>query len=113
VSFILTGGEVHDCRQALNLLKEKKAGAVLADKAYDSNQIVEAVSAIGAEVVIPPLSHRKSPRRYDSALYEERNLIERMYNKLKHFRRIATRYDKLAATYLGFVLVAAIWLWLK
>jgi len=52
VSFILTGGEVHDCRQALNLLKEKKAGAVLADKAYDSNQIVAAVSAIGAEVVI-------------------------------------------------------------
>jgi transposase len=113
VSFILTGGEVHDCRQALNLLKEKKAGAVLADKAYDSNQIVAAVSAIGAEVVIPPLSHRKSPRGYDPILYEERNLIERMYNKLKHFRRIATRYDKLAATYLGFVLVAATWLWLK
>ena len=113
MSFILTGGEVHDCRQALNLLKEKNAGAVLADKAYDSNQIVAAVSAIGAEVVIPPLSHRKSPRRYDSALYEERNLIERMYNKLKHFRRVATRYDKLAATYLGFVLIAAAWLWLK
>jgi transposase len=92
VSFILTGGEVHDCRQALNLLKEKKAGAVLADKAYDSNQIVEAVFAIGAEVVIPPLSHRKSPRRYDSALYEERNLIERMYTNSSSFGelRLAT-----------------------
>uniref|UniRef100_I2Q1T8 Transposase n=1 Tax=Desulfovibrio sp. U5L TaxID=596152 RepID=I2Q1T8_9BACT len=113
VRFILTGGEVHDCQRALDLLKGQNAGAILADKAYDSNRIVEVVTTLGAEVVIPPLKHRKSPRRYDSILYEERNLIERMYNKLKHFRRIATRYDKLATTYLGFLLVAAIWLWLK
>jgi transposase len=113
IRFILTGGEEADCQQAVNLLEGQRAGAVLADKGYDANYIVETVNALGAEVVIPPRVHRKLQRGFDSVLYEERNLIERMYNKLKHFRRIATRYDKLAATYLGFVLLAAIWLWLK
>jgi transposase len=109
----LTGGEEHDSRQALNLLKGRHATAVLADKAYDSNLIVGAVEAMGAEAVIPPMSHRNVQRKYDSFLYQERNLIERMYNKLKQFRRVATRYDKSAEAYLGFVFVAASWLWLK
>ncbi len=68
---------------------------------------------MGAEAVIPPGSHRKTPRYYDEYLYKERNNIERMYGKLKHFRRVATRYDKLASSYISFVLVAAIYLWLK
>jgi transposase len=113
VHFVLTGGEAADCRQALSLLEGRRADAVLADKAYDANQLVEFVKELGAEVVIPPLSQRKVQRKFDSVLYEERNQIERMYNKLKHFRRIATRYDKLAVTFMGFVLLAAIWLWLK
>ena len=111
--FILTGGERPDCEQAINLLNDQEADAVLADKGYDADYIVDAVKAMEADVVIPPKSNRKTAREYDRHLYKERNLIERMYGKLKHFRRVATRYDKLASSYLAFVLVAAIYLWLK
>lgn len=86
---------------------------MLADKGYDADYIIEEVLAKGAEAVIPPKSNRKNHRDYDACLYKERNKIERMYGKLKHFRRIATRYDKLASSYLSFVFVAAIYLWLK
>ena len=89
------------------------AEAVLADKGYDADYIVEAVHKMGAEAVIPPRSNRRTPRDYDKYLYRERNNIERMYGKLKHFRRVATRYDKLASSYMSFTLVAAIFLWLK
>jgi transposase len=68
---------------------------------------------MGAEVVIPPKSNRKEARYFDKDLYKERNSIERMFNKIKHFRRVATRYDKTASAYLSFVLVAGICLWLK
>jgi transposase len=111
--FILTGGERPDCEQAVNLLADQEADAVLADKGYDADYIVDAVKGMEAEVVIPPRSNRKVARAYDAHLYKERNLIERMYGKLKHFRRVATRYDKLASSYMAFVLVAAIYLWLK
>ena len=111
--FILTGGERPDCEQAINLLEAQGAEAVLADKGYDADYIVDAVKDIGAQVVIPPKSNRKIARKYDALLYKERNIIERMYGKLKHFRRVATRYDKLAESYMSFVLVAAIYLWLK
>jgi transposase len=66
-----------------------------------------------AKVVIPPKSNRKKPRDFDKNLYKERNLIERMFNKLKHFRRVATRYDKTASAFLAFVTIAGIFLWLK
>lgn len=113
VRFILTGGERADCKEALDLLKDQTAEAVLADKGYDVGYIIEAVMAIGAEVVIPPKSNRKEQREYDKVLYEERNNIERMFGKLKHFRRVATRYDKLAVSYMAFVLLAGTCLWLK
>jgi transposase len=111
--FILTGGERPDCEQALDLLANQQADAVLADKGYDADYIVEEVIRMESEVVIPPRSNRKNLRLYDVCFYKERNLIERMYSKLKHFRRVATRYDKLATSYMSFVLVAAIYLWLK
>ena len=65
------------------------------------------------DVVIPSRSRRKVQRKYDKALYKERNLIERMFNKMKHFRRVATRYDKLDIAYMSFVLISGIYLWLK
>ncbi|HGK6649754.1 TPA: transposase, partial [Legionella pneumophila] len=61
----------------------------------------------------PPKSHRKVLREYDKDIYKERNLIERMFNKLKHFRRVATRYDKLAQSFLSFIYIAATALWLR
>ena len=111
--FILTGGEQSDYKQALNLLDKQDADFVLADKGYDADHIIEKILAKGTQPVIPSKSNRKTARHYDGCLYKERNKIERMYGKLKHFRRVATRYDKLASSYLSFVLVAAIYLWLK
>lgn len=78
---------------------------LLADKGYDANYIVEYVGIDKA--VIPSRSMRINPRKYDYELYKERNLVERMFNKLKHFRRVATRYDKLATAFLSFVHISA------
>ena len=84
--------------------------ALLADKVYDANYMLDAVRSIKAEAVIPHKSQRKVQRDYDRELYKERNLIEIMFNKLKRFRRVATRYDKLD---IAFVFLAGIYLWLK
>jgi transposase len=111
--FILTGGEKADSEQALPLLGGQRTGAVLADKGYDADYILEAVAAMGSVAVIPPKSNRKIAREYDVHLYKGRNLIERMFGKLKQFRRVATRYDKLASSFLSFVVVAAIFIWLS
>ena len=75
--------------------------------------MVEAANNVGAEAVIPPRARRKIKREYDVDLYKERNLIERMFNKMKNFRRVATRYDKLDIAYMAFVLISGIYLWLK
>ncbi|PWJ87674.1 DDE family transposase [Mesorhizobium loti] len=73
----------------------------------------EKIAQTGAEIVIPPKRNRKVQRHYDAHLYKERNLIERFFNKLKQFRRVATRYDKLLANFMGFVKLAAIAIWLR
>ena len=111
--FIVTGGERHDCTQAQALLDGFHAQAVLADKGYDADELVEWIQQTGALVVIPPRSNRTVLRDYDKALYKERNLVERMFGYLKHFRRVATRYDKTALSFLSFVQLAASYLWLK
>ena len=90
-----------------------KADAIWADKGYDANDIIDAVSGRNALVVIPPKANRKRQRAYDTELYQERNLVERLFNKLKHFRRVATRYDKTALSFMAFLNIAAISLWLK
>jgi len=109
--FFITAGQRSDYIKALDLIEGYEFQALLADKGYDANYIVTAVGK--AQAVIPPRSMRKSPRDYDKELYKERNLVERMFNKLKHFRRVATRYDKLAVTYLAFIHFAAICILLK
>ena len=99
--------------KALDLIDGQALSALIADKGYDANYMVEDAKCLEAEVVIPPRSQRKTPRHYDQELYKERNLIERMFNKLKHFRRVATRYDKLDIAYLAFAFLAGIYLGLK
>ena len=111
--FFLSGGQAADCKYALALLDGLKADAVLADKGYDADYIIEAVSRMKSLVIIPPKSNRKIQREYDKDLYKERNLVERMFNKLKQFRRIATRYDKTALSFFAFLIIAAICLWIK
>jgi putative transposase len=89
------------------------AEIAIADKGYDADHLVDRIARAGAEVVIPPKRNRKVQRAYDTDLYKERNRIERFFNKLKQFRRVATRYDKLLANFMGFVKLAAIAIWLK
>jgi len=98
---------------ATPLIKGQSAEHVLADKGYDSDEIIMAIQAMNANPVVPPRSHRKTERTYDKHLYKERSAIECMFGKLKQFRRIATRYDKLATSYLSFVYLGAIWLRLR
>jgi transposase len=82
--------------------------AVIGDKGYDSDEVVNMVQARAAEAVIPPKQNRKDQREYDKHLYKERNLIERFWNRIKHYRRVATRYEKTARNFLAFVHVSAI-----
>lgn len=106
--FLLTPGQRSEITQAEGLLRGYQAGAVIADKGYDSDALVGEIEDSGAEAVIPPRSHRKEQRDYDENLYADRNKIERLFNRLKHYRRVATRYEKTARNYLAFVQVASI-----
>ena len=103
---ILTKGQIADIDCAQALIEGLRYGALIADKGYDANALVNAVEASGALAVIPPRSNRINPRSYDHRLYRHRNLIERFFNRIKHWRRIATRYDKLARSYLAFAQLA-------
>jgi len=109
--FILTGGQRNDCTQAIALLDGLKADYVLADKGYDSDEIIQTIVHSGATPVIPPRSNRKTDRIYDKEIYKHRNLVERAFNKLKHCRRIATRYDRKARNFLSFIYLAAAVIW--
>lgn len=106
LKFLLTGGQVADCKQAIALLGDRKAEAVLADKGYDADAIVAHIESTGAAPVIPPRSNRKHPRPYDAELYKQRNRIERCFSRLKQFRRFATRYDKHLSSFHAFVSLA-------
>ena len=90
-----------------------KAKAILADKGYDADDVVAEIVKMKGEVVIRSKCNRKEVRSFDKDLYKKRKLIERMFNKIKNFRRVATRYENTAAAYLAFVLVSGICLWLR
>ena len=87
-------------------------GHVIADKAYDTNKF-RAYLAFRANAVIPTLGSRTEPIPYDKHRYKERHLVECFINKIKHFRRVATRYDKTVASFLGFVTIAAFMIWVR
>jgi transposase len=96
------------------LLAELPPGAdVVADRAYDSDGVIELITRAGATAHIPTTRRRLCQRSVDPALYRQRNLIERFFCKLKHFRRIATRFDKLARNFLAAVMLASTSLWLR
>jgi transposase len=106
---LLTAGQVHDITQAEQLLHGVPAKKVVADKAYDAQALRLAIDAAGAKAVIPPRANRREPACWSKKVYCHRNLIERFFCRIKHYRRIATRYDKLAERFASFVcLVAAI-----
>jgi len=106
---MLTAGQIHDLACAQSLIENADPEALIADKAYDADPLIDRLAEREITPVIPPKSNRKTKRNCDFSLYRERNLIERFFNKIKHFRAIATRYDKLARNFLAAVqLVSAI-----
>ncbi len=112
LKFLITAGQTADCTQAESLLKGQKAKAVLADKGYDTDTIIRFIKrCMKAKAVIPPKRNRNLRRRYDKQLYKVRNLIERTFNKLKHWRRISTRYDRCDVMFISSVSLACIAIW--
>jgi transposase len=108
VDFKLTPGQVADVSEAHSLLAGHDFDAAMGDKGYDSKKLVAYIESRGADAVIPPRSNLKDQREFDRHLYKERNLVERFINRIKQFRRVATRYEKTARNFLAFVQVAAI-----
>ncbi len=114
VALKLTEGQAHDGRSAEGMLEGLTAGQVLlADRAYDSDQLRRTMAARGAWANVKPLARRIDKPAFSSFLYRYRNLVERFFNKLKHFRAVATRYEKHAANYLALVKLAATRIWLR
>ena len=107
VELRLGPGQEHDVIRAEELLASHEPEFVIADKGYDSDELIDVIAEHGAKAVIPPRSNRNKKRRYSKRRYKQRNLVERFINRLKHYRRIATRYKKTARNYLTFVNFAA------
>lgn len=111
--YLLTGGQRHDCTQAPALVDDYEFERLLADKSYDSDVFLQLIVELGAEAVIPPRASRKEQRDYDKHWYKERHLVECFINKIKHYRRIFSRFDKLAGRYLGFLSFVGALIWLR
>ena len=110
--FCITPGQVSDVASAADLLNGQQADAVLADKAYDSNDLRNKIAAMKARAVIPSKRNRTVPIPHDVDLYKHRKRIERCFGRLKHFRRLATRYDRRTIHFTGLVYLAAAMIWL-
>jgi len=114
IRLALTAGEAHDNRLAGKLLSRLKSGTMLlANRGYDADWIRALAADRGVWANIPPRCNRSEPVCFSPYLYRARNLVERFFNKIKQCRRVATRYDKLAANYLAFIQLASIRLWLR
>jgi transposase len=111
--FILTGGERNDITQAAALVKDLCAEYVIADKGYDSEAFVLRLKEQDSEPVIPSRATNKVQREIDTHLYKERHLVENQIGKLKQFRRVFSRFDKLAKNYLSFIYFASTLIWLR
>jgi transposase len=112
VRLILTPGQSSESQQAEMLIAGFQADAVIADKGYDADAILSAIEAAGSEAVVPPKANRIVQRGYDKLLYKERNRVERFFQAIKNYRRIATRYERLAATFSAMLHLVACVVWL-
>jgi transposase len=112
IRLLLTPGQASEYGQAEALIEGFDFEAVLADKGYDSDAFVEVIQRRGAEAIIPSKKNRLNPRSLDRHLYKARNLVERFFQKLKQFRRVATRYDRLARNYQSMLSLVSAVIWL-
>ncbi len=108
----LTPGNIHDIVEAPALIEAAHGENFIADKGYDSNAVIAAARAKNMKAVIPPRECRKVRRYFDPHVYKERHFVEFFFNRLKQYRRVATRYEKTALNFLGFALLASSLVWL-
>ena len=113
VRLLLTAGQGSEIKQADTLIEGFIPDYVVADKGYDADTFIATIEACHATPVIPPKRNRKVSRVYDKHLYKERNLVERLFQKLKNYRRIATRFERLAVTYQAMLSLVAALIWLN
>jgi len=115
LEFVLTGGQASDIGQAEKLLALTPVGAkaFVGDKGYDADSLILAIQKRDMTPVIPPRGHRTEARTCDWFVYKERHLIECFFNKIKHYRRIFSRYEKRARNYMGFLRFVAALIWLR
>ncbi len=114
INLKLTEGQAHDGRSADDMLETVTDGTILlGDRAYDSDRLRKTLKDRGAWANVKPMPHRVNPPAFSTFLYRYRNLVERFFNKLKHYRAVATRYDKLPENYLASVKLASIRIWLR
>jgi transposase len=111
--FILTAGQAHESKQAETLIDGFDFDKLLADKGFDSDRFRAVIATTGAEAVIPSNGSRKKVIAHDEHVYKERNVIERFFNKIKHFRRIATRYEKTAISFAAMLSLVGAMIWLR
>jgi transposase len=107
---ILSEGQAADITYAQALIEGIPALAVLADKGYDADQLLRYLKERNIKAVIPPRANRLEQRDYDRELYKNRNLVERFFNRIKQFRRVATRYEKLARNFLGMLTIVCFYI---
>ena len=112
LKFILSKGNLHDSQVANLLIDNCMNSSLLADKAYDSQSIVDKSRSQNMEVIIPTKENSKNPRIIDKHIYKNRGLIENLFQRMKVFRRISTRYDKLDSKFLSFIYIGGIFKWL-
>ena len=112
VKVLISGGNVADCTEACNLIDGIEAENLVADRGYDTNEIVEAATKAGMQAVIPPKKNRKEQRNYDRHIYKIRHLVENAFLQLKQWRGVATRYAKRTSSFLAIVQIRCLVLWL-
>jgi transposase len=110
--FILTGGECHESPHAPALIEGYSMRVLIGDKGYDAADFIKELIAAGVEAVVPPRVNRLEQREYDAHLYRERHLVECFINKVKHYRRVFSRFEKLSKNYLGFLSFVSALVWL-
>ena len=111
--FSLTGGQRHDITQAESLIADIECEYLIADRGYDADELRQILLEQGATPVIPPRANRKQPATYDDWLYRERHLVECFMNKIKHYRHLFSRFDKLDRSFLGFLYFVGALIWLR